>query len=327
MRLTMVANPPNDTYLTLLRQLGVKEAVHYDMAGLPTDREALDEIAARYARFGLRWTVAESGPSIDRIVMGKFGWQEQTESYKRTLGALGALGVEVVSYNFMPQVSTDAMVVRTTMDTPIRGGALTSGFRLSDVTESTLPHSEQPIERERMWANLERFLSDVIPAAEAAGVRLALHPDDPPLPELCGLQRIIGSIADFDRVLGFSSNPANAMTMCFGCFAEAGHDLSVLIRRWSGRIGFVHVRNIHGSRDDFVETFPDDGDSDLLAAFETLVETGYTGLVRSDHTPLLACDRMENDGYTMSEHIFALGYMRGLSEAAERRRAYVLVKK
>ena len=108
------------------------------------------------------------------------------------------------------------------------------------------------------------------------------------------------------------------MTMCFGCFAEAGNDLPALIRRWSGRIGFVHVRDICGTWDDFVETFPDDGQSDLLAAFEALADTGYTGPARSDHAPLLVCDQTDNDGYAMSGHIFALGYMRGLAEAAER---------
>ncbi|WP_341860884.1 mannonate dehydratase [Gymnodinialimonas sp. 57CJ19] len=318
MRLTMVANPPDDTNLKLLGQLGASEAVHYDMNGLPDDVEALAAIHARYAAFGLRWTVAESGPPIDKIVMGKHGWQEQTERYKRTLGHLGALGVEVVAYNFMPQVSPDAMVVRTAMDRQTRGGALTSGFRLTEMSDQTLPHTEKPIARAQMWDNLERFLLDVVPAAEAAGVRLSLHPDDPPLPELCGLQRIIGSIEDFDRVLAISDSPANAMTMCLGCFAENGHDLPALIRRWERRIGFVHVRDVHGTWDDFIETFPDDGQNDLLAVFEALVATGYDGPIRSDHAPLLACDDATNDGYAMSGHIFAMGYLRGLAQVARR---------
>lgn len=323
MRLTMAANPPDGTNLRLLRQLGVSEAVHYDMAGLPEDFEALEAIRAQYAQFGLRWTVAESGPAIDRIVMGKDGWQDQTERYKRILGHLGTLGVEVVAYNFMPQVSVDAMVVRTAMDRHTRGGALTSGFRLADVTEQTLPHTEPAIPRAQMWDNLERFLRDVIPVAEAAGVRMALHPDDPPLPDLCGLQRIVGSVDDFDWVLGLSDSPANSVTMCFGCFAEAGHDIPALIRRWAGRIGFVHVRDIRGSWDDFIETFPDDGQNDMLAAFEALAQAGYAGPLRSDHAPLLATDEGRNtdeahDGYAMSGHIFAMGYLRGLAEAASR---------
>lgn len=322
MRLTMVASPPDGTNLRLLRQLGVDEAVHYDMGGLSDDADALGAIRARYAGFGLRWTVVESGPPIDRIVLGKDGWSEQTERYKRTLGYLGALGVEVVAYNFMPQVSPDAMVVRTAMDRQTRGGALTSGFRLTDMTDLTLPHNETSIPRAQMWDNLERFLRDVVPAAEAAGVRLSLHPDDPPLPELCGLQRIVGSVEDFDRVLAISDSPANAMTMCLGCFAVGGHDLPALIRRWAGRIGFVHVRDIQGTWDDFIETFPDDGQNDLMAVFVALAATGYDGPIRSDHAPLLACDYAGNDtgndGYAMSGHVFAMGYLRGLARAATR---------
>jgi len=325
MRLTMVARPPSPALMALMRQLGATDAVHYDMHDLPEDRAALEAIRARYEAAGLRWTVAESGPALDRIVMGLEGWQEQTERYRRLLGHLGALGVEVVAYNFMPQVSEDAMVIRTAYDMPTRGGALTSRFRLADVGPGTLPHNQAPIPRERMWENLERFLRAVIPAAEAAGVRMAIHPDDPPLPELCGLQRIMGTPEDFDRLLGVSPSPANALTFCMGCFAEGGHDLPALVRRWAGRIGFVHVRDIRGDAEDFHETFPDDGQNDLPAVFEALAETGYGGPIRSDHAPLItgqqatAPDKGESsDGYAPTGHVFALGYMRGLAQCAER---------
>lgn len=313
MRLTMVASPPSDTHLAVLRQLGVEEAVHYDMAGLTDDPDELAAIAAQYARFGLKWTIAESGPPIDRIVMGKEGWQDQTDRYARTLTTLGRLGVEVVAYNFMPQVFDDAMVIRTSMDRPTRGGALTSAFRLGDVDGLGLVHAETPIPRDRMWDNLERFLRAVVPVAEAAGIRLALHPDDPPLPRLCGLERIAGTVEDFDRVLAISDSPANALTLCTGCMAEGGHDIPALVRRWAGRIGFVHLRDIRGTWDDFVETFPDDGQTDLLAVLRALAETGYDGPLRSDHAPLVACDAAANDGYAMTGHVFALGYLRGLA--------------
>lgn len=320
MRLTMVAKPPSPTMLARLRQLGAEDAVHYDMADLPDDPDALATIRDRYADAGLRWTIAESGPALDLIVMGKPGWQEQTERYKRILGHLGALGVEVVAYNFMPQVSEDAMVVRTAFDRQTRGGALTSGFRLEDVTAETLPHDESPISRAEMWGNLERFLHAVIPAAEAAGVRMAMHPDDPPMPRLCGLERIMGTPQDFDRLLAISDSPANALTFCSGCMAESGHDIPELIRRWQGRIAFVHLRDIRGGPEDFIETFPDDGQTDLHAVFDALVETGFDGPMRSDHAPLMAGEVGENDGYAMTGHIFAFGYLRGLAEAAERRR-------
>ena len=318
MKLTMVAHPPMPRNLQLLRQLGIDHAVHYDMAGLPVDLSALTAIRERYAAAGLACKIAESGPAIDRIVMGKDGWQDQTESFRRILGHLGALGVAVVAYNFMPQISGDAMVIRTAFDRATRGGALTSGFRLADLTDATLPHSESPIPRDRMWDNLERFLRAVIPAAEAAGVRLAMHPDDPPMPMLCGLQRIMGTPQDFDRLLAVSPSESNAITLCFGCFAEAGHDIPALIHRWAGRVAFVHVRDIRGTADDFIETFPDDGQTDMLAAFQALTMTGFDGYVRSDHAPQLITDSdTANDGYAMAGHIFAIGYLRGLAQVAE----------
>lgn len=318
MNLTMIANPPSPQNLQLLRQLGVSHAVHYAMDDLPDDPADLAAIKAIYGRAGLDWTVAESGPAIDRIVMGKDGWQEQTERYKRIIGHLGALGVKVIAYNFMPQVSADAMVIRTAFDRQTRGGALTSGFRLADMTDATLPHSETPIPREAMWDNLERFLRAVVPVAEGACVRMAMHPDDPPLPMLCRLQRIMGTPEEFDRLLAIVDSPANAITLCFGCFAEAGHDIPALIRRWAGRTAFVHVRDIRGGPTDFIETFPDDGQTDMLAAFRALVETGFDGCVRSDHAPLLAGETARNDGYAMAGHLFAIGYLRGLAQAAER---------
>ncbi|MBN9023741.1 MAG: mannonate dehydratase [Rhizobiales bacterium] len=312
----MVAAPPTEPRLRALRQLGADYAVHYNMDDLPDDLAALRKISDHYARFDLPLKVAEAGPAIDRIVLGKDGAAEQTERYKRIVGHLGKVGVEVVAYNFMPQVSEDAMVVRTSFDAVTRGGARTSGFRLADVSDATMPHGETPIPAERMWDNLERFLRAVLPAAEAAGVRLALHPDDPPITPLCRLERIMGSTESFDRLLSISSSPANAITFCIGCFAEMGADLPALVARYRDRMPYVHVRDIRGTPDDFIETFPDDGQSDLVAIFRALHETGFDGFIRSDHAPQIATDDDDApDGYNMQGHIFALGYLRGLDRA------------
>ncbi len=319
MKLSMVASPPTDRRLRALKQLGADYAVHYDMHDLPDDADALSAIRDRYAGFGLPWKVAEAGPAIDRIVLGKDGAAEQTERYKRIIGHLGHLGIEVVAYNFMPQVSDDAMVVRTAFNASTRGGARTSAFRLNEVGPGTLPHGETPISRERMWENLERFLAAVIPAAEAAGVRLAMHPDDPPLSPLCGLERIMGSTASFDRLLAISPSPANAVTFCIGCFAEMGADIAGLIERYRDRIPYVHVRDIAGTVEDFIETFPDNGQTDLAGIFRKLHEVGFDGYIRSDHAPQLATDEGDSDtpeGYGMQGHIFAMGYLRGLDRAS-----------
>lgn len=316
MKLSMVITPPNDKRLKALKQLGGDYAVHYDMHDLPDDFEALKAIRAVYERHDLPWKVAESGPAIDRIVMGKDGAAEQIERYKRIVGHLGRLGVEVIAYNFMPQVSEDAMVVRTQFDATTRGGARTSGFRLTDVSAKTMPHDETAIPRERMWDNLERFLRAVVPAAEATGVRLAMHPDDPPLSPLCGLERIMDGQESFDRLLAISPSPANAITFCIGCFAEMGADIVSLIERYQARIPYVHVRDISGTGTDFIETFPDNGQTDLIAVFRKLHEIGFEGYLRSDHAPQIATDEGEGpEGYTMQGHIFAIGYLRGLERA------------
>jgi mannonate dehydratase len=317
MKLSIVVTPPTERRLRALKQLGADYAAHYDMHDLPEDLDALRGIRDLYGRFGLPWRVAESGPAIDRIVMGKEGAAEQTERYKRVLGLLGKVGVEVVAYNFMPQVTEDAMVVRTNFHAEARGGARTSGFRLADLRPDTVPHNETPIPRERMWDNLERFVQAIMPAAEAAGVRMAMHPDDPPLSPICGLERIMDRVASFDRLLAISSSPANALTFCVGCFAEMGADITGLIERYRGHIPYVHVRDIAGTAEDFIETFPDEGRTNLAAVFRKLRETGFDGYLRSDHAPLLATDESDApEGYGMEGHIFGIGYLRGLDHAS-----------
>ncbi|MGH7121372.1 MAG: mannonate dehydratase [Acetobacteraceae bacterium] len=315
----MVAEPPTPRHLALLAQLGVEHAVHYDMHGLPDDRDGLTAIRRLYENAGLAWKISEPGPAIDRIVLGLEGWQEQIAAWRRTLPLLGELGVEVIAYNFMPQLGEDAMVVRTSLDAPTRGGALTSRFRATELSPDTFAGLARALPVEQMWSQLERFLEAVLPVAERSGVRLAMHPDDPPYGPICGYQRIMGSPENFARLFALSSSPSNAMTLCVGCFAERGSDIPGLIRRFAGRIGFVHVRDVRGTLDDFIETFPDDGQTDLAAVFRALRGAGYTGYVRSDHAPLLATDEaVTNDGYAMHGHIFAIGYLRGLLHAAER---------
>jgi mannonate dehydratase len=318
MKLSMAATPLKDSFLKTLKQIGIDHVVHYDMQDLPEELTALRAIRDHYEKFGLAWKVAESGPAIGSIVMGKVGAALQIERYKRIIGHIGKLGVEVIVYNFMPQLASDAMVIRTSYDAVTRGGARTSRFRLADVGAQTMRHEETPITRERMWNNLEHFLREVLPAAEAAGVRLAMHPDDPPMSPLCGLERIMDREESFDRLLSISSSPANAITFCVGCFAELGADLPKLISRFRNRIACVHIRNIAGTPEDFVETFPDSGNVDLVAVIRKLHETGFAGYMRSDHAPKLAIDSEEApEGYGVEGHLFTIGYLRGLIQAVQ----------
>ena len=316
MRLSIVAKPATKERLEAARQIGAEDVVYYSVE----DRAAIfDQFGAfieRAKAADLRATVVEAGPPIGKIVMGEDGWREQTDDWVDAIRLLATHGVEVICYNFMPQVLDDAMVVRTSFETKTRGGAITSSYRTIDVDHENLVDADVlPISKHEMRANLKRFLDEVIPVAEEVGIKLAMHPDDPPISPMGGLQRIMSSVEDYDWLLAANPSKANGITYCIGCFAELGCNLEGLIDRWSNRIHFVHFRNISGCLDDFVETFPDDGDVDLLNVLRKLKEVGYTGCIRPDHAPKLSGEYVEIEGYGFQGHIFTAGYLRGLLTA------------
>ena len=316
MRLSIVAKPATKERLEVVRQIGAEDVVYYSVE----DRSAIfDQFGAfveRAKAADLRATVVEAGPPIGKIVMGEDGWREQTDDWINAIRLLASHSVEVICYNFMPQVFDDAMVVRTSFETKTRGGAITSSYRAIDVDHATLVEADVlPISKDEMRANLKRFLDEVIPVAEEVGIKFAMHPDDPPTSPMGGLQRIMSSVEDYDWLLTANPSKANGITFCIGCFAELGCNLEGLLDRWSNRIHFVHFRNISGCQDDFVETFPDDGDVDLLSVLRKLNEVGYTGCIRPDHAPKLSGEYVEIEGYGFQGHIFTAGYLRGLLTA------------
>ena len=314
MRLSAVIQPQSDENLRLLAQIGVEDWVYYDMAGMPGDFESLRAERDRAARFGLRLSVVEGGPPMDRIVLGLDGRDAQIEHYKRSLDQMGRLGIRTLCYNFMPQILDDAMVVRTSKATKERGGALTSSFNAA-VLDPELRTGFGETTDEEMWDNLDYFVRRVVPAAESAGVNLAMHPDDPPLSPIWGLSRIMRSREAFDRLFAIAPSPVNGMTFCQGCFAELGEDLPALVRHFGAHIHFVHLRDVAGALLHFRETFPDNGPTDMRAVFEAYREIGYEGAIRSDHVPQLAGESGANDGYGLRGNLFAIGYIRGMLES------------
>lgn len=313
MKLSAVVNPPSEANLRLLAQLGVPDLVYYNMHGMPTEIGALREEKKRVEREGLRIAVVEGGPPIDLIVLGKSGRDAQIETYKRALAAMGKLGIRVLCYNFMPQVTADAMVIRTSTTVRERGGALTSGFDQAAL-DHALVTAEGRTTDEQMWDNLEYFLRRVVPAAESAEVKLAMHPDDPPLSPMWQLARIMRSVANFDRLFSLAPSPVNGLTFCQGCFAELGVDLGATIRHFGARIHFAHCRDVAGRLENFHETFPDNGPTDMVKVFQTYRDIGYRGFIRSDHVPHLVTDAGAHDGYGLHGNIFAIGYLKGLME-------------
>lgn len=167
-----------------------------------------------------------------------------------------------------------------------------------------------------MWERMAYFLQRVVPVAEKAGVFLAVHPDDPPRSPVRGIGRILTSPENFQRVLDMYPSKHNGMTFCQGNFSAMGVDVPETIRHFGrqGAIKFVHFRDVRGNRDKFVETFHDNGQTDMVEAIRAYADVDFDGPSRVDHVPTMAGEANDNPGYEVMGRLYALGYMRGLME-------------
>ncbi|MEJ1973415.1 MAG: mannonate dehydratase [Lacunisphaera sp.] len=248
---------------------------------------------------------------MQRIKLGLPGRDEDIVRYQQMLRNMGELGIGLLCYNFMATIGW----CRTDTHVPARGGALTSRFQLAALDpEPVAP--ELRVTEEKLWANYEYFITRVLPVAEAAGVRMGLHPDDPPLSPLRGVGRIFNSAEGFARALGLSDSPAHGVTYCQANFLAMGEDIAACARRFAARIAFVHFRDIAGTRTDFRETFHDDGPTDMPAMLRLYHEIGFRGPIRADHVPSLAGEEDQPHGYAILGRLFAVGYMKGILDAA-----------
>ena len=171
-----------------------------------------------------------------------------------------------------------------------------------------------------LWKALEYFLKAVVPVAEEAGVKLAMHPDDPPRSPVRGIGRIMTSPENFQRMLDLVDSPANGLTFCQGCFTEMNIDVPKWIRHFAGtgKMHFAHYRNINkgGSADHFSETFHDEeGEADMYEAMKAYIESGFSGPMRPDHAPTMEGEGNDHPGYALQGRLMAVGYMKGLMEA------------
>ena len=168
-----------------------------------------------------------------------------------------------------------------------------------------------------LWRNLEHFLRELVPVAEETGVTLCMHPDDPPLLQLQGRARIMNSVDNFERMVDLVPSPSNAICFCQGTFAAMGCDIPSAIRRLGRHIQYVHFRDVRGTCDEFVETFHDNGPTDMATAMRAYRDIGFSGPLRPDHVPQLYGEDNGEPGYTMLGRLFAYGYMRGLMHAVQ----------
>jgi mannonate dehydratase len=315
---------PNPSRInTLCRQAGVEYAVGglppsdatHPAAEKPWDYFPLLRWRENYRAAGFDLAVIEARPPLNRAKRGLEGRDEEIDTVCRLIENMGQLGIPVWCYEWM----TDFNWIRTATAVAGRGGSLVSGFDNSLLADA--PLSEHgPISEEKLWETLEYFLRRVVPVAERAGVMLAMHPDDPPLSPIRGVGRIMRSVENYQRLIDLVPSEVNGITLCQGNFALMTDDIPGTIRHFGRqkKIFFVHLRDVRGTVQDFVETWHDEGQTDLVACMEAYRDVGFDGPVRPDHVPTVEGDSNDNPGYSAYGRLFALGYIRGLSQAVFR---------
>lgn len=242
--------------------------------------------------------------------LGRTEREQEVEEVHETLRVIGSFDVPVVEWTWsVPDVWGSTRATG-------RGGCDVRRFDYEAVKDVGPVEAEEAMDADTMWERLLWFLRAVVPVAEEVGVRLALHPHDPPTPQLRGEARIIGSIEGLQRLVEEVPSPVNGLNFCQGTVAEMGTDVIEAIR-WFGerdRINHVHFRNVKGYVPLFDECFIDDGDTDMLEAMRAYRDVGYRYAMMPDHTPKIAGDtRWGHRGRG-----YAIGYMRALVDAVGR---------
>lgn len=253
--------------------------------GNPWDVDELKRVKQRIADFELEATVAGLGLS-GNLLMGLDGREADADVLRQRIEAAGEVGVEVLTYSFTALRASEGY---GSIDGGGRGGADLRDFDYDRIKDLPPYDDVGTIGYTAMWENLQWFLEAVIPTAESAGVKLAAHPNDPPVPEYRGVAQPLGDFDNWKKLIDLVDSPSNTLFFDTGVTTETGHDAVEAIRYFGSRkrIGTVHFRNVKviTPRYKYVETFHDDGEADLAACMQAFVDVGYEGQVDPDHTP------------------------------------------
>lgn len=315
-QITLWLNNLEEATLRRVKQLGIDQVC---MGGpdIPWTTEDLRRRQETLAAAGLELRLLMIGGFADAIY-GRPGRDEQIERVCASIRAAGQVGLPVVEYNFYAHRITEGY-----FEVEGRGGAGLLAFDYERVRD--LPPLEgvgaHPLEQ--MWENVGYFLKAVVPVAEEAGVRLALHPNDPPPPISRGSGQIMGSVEGWKRLVDIVPSPHNGITFDPGVTREIGED-PVKVCRWFGErdcINHTHYRNVktHVPREQYTEVFIDEGEVDMFGVMRELVRQRYPRLVYPEHPPKIDADR-ENPfpgvGGAYTGFAYTVGYARAMLQAA-----------
>lgn len=308
----------DDEILLFAKQVGATDIIvntPEELQGGPGYYEFKDLVLLRQRveDAGLRLAAIENVPRqwYYKVMLGLPGRDEQIENWCKTLRNMGRAGIPILGYNFMA-----LGVWRTSRSTPGRGQAKVTSFDyalVKDAPPDDAVAEAGEIDDDRMWENFEYFLKAVIPVAEEAGVRMGLHPDDPPISPIAGIARIFRSHAALRRLIEIVPSDYNGIEFCQGTISEMPENVLDAIRYFGSRdkILYVHFRNVSGPVPAFQETFIDEGHVNMLEAMKAYKEVGFDGPIIDDHVP-----QMVNDTpYGHRGRAYAAGYIRALIQA------------
>jgi mannonate dehydratase len=315
---------------------GVVSALYDVPVGDAWPADSLERLAERIDKAGLRFAVVESIPVHEDIKLGRPTRDALADSYAESIRRMGALGIPVLCYNFMPIFDW----TRTDLAMRLPDGSTALAYDHAALSRIDLSHGTgdlpgwaaaydaptlqrlldayKDVNEERLWENLAWFLERVVPVAEGAGVKMAIHPDDPPW-SIFGLPRIITSGPALERFVKLVDSPANGVTFCTGSLgADPANDLPAMARRLGamGRINFMHCRNVKvtGPRAFHESPHPTAlGDVDMLGVLTALHDTGFTGPMRPDHGRMIWGER-GRPGYGLYDRALGATYLQGLWE-------------
>jgi mannonate dehydratase len=294
----------------MARQLGVR----YVYLWLPADRhtfEDLKKVKGRIESYGLELHNVLSGVVAKNasIHLGLADRDEAISKFKEFLGWLSELGLKRTTFTWEPDAVWSSG----------RGTDRGCEARVVDVRKLEhlpLRHGRE-YTREELWENFKYFMGEIMPVAERLGIRLALHPNDPPVAfAIAGVPALIHSVDDYRRAFEVAGSGALGMEFCCGCWLEGGGEFGELVGNLSefveaGRVEILHMRNVSSTLPKFTECFLDDGYFDMYEVFRELARKNYKGTITLDHTPTMA-DGPKNYAATA----YAVGYMRGMTARA-----------